>query len=251
MRPLSLPLIFPYWIGPSWSWMSLDFDGAFLFTAQCYKQDPFTKQVPLVRVLGAAVVPQDGFDEFGPLVGGQVTLAGRTSPVNLAQLAGLGTMAGIFKMHVVPCGGCEVSLIQAAIDENPKYPPDNIEVVADVFLPIFAKRDTLHGCVKCLLLKRICYIESANGDGKASAYTRVGVLSVSLDEWWESESNFETHKMNRQALWNEGLFPERWTTGMILEAAQVLGGVIAMGRAALASSNPEEVADMSEVITIY
>ncbi|KAK4207244.1 heterokaryon incompatibility protein-domain-containing protein, partial [Rhypophila decipiens] len=68
---------------PTWSWTSLDFESAEVSSGGYLGTG---RRVPVVQVLDTQVIPQDGFNEFGPLVGGRILISGRTYPLNLAEL---------------------------------------------------------------------------------------------------------------------------------------------------------------------
>ncbi|KAM7188100.1 Heterokaryon incompatibility protein (HET) domain containing protein [Rhypophila sp. PSN 637] len=158
---------------PTWSWTSLDFESAEVMSGGYLDTG---RRVPVVQVVDTQVIPQDGFNEFGPLVGGRILISGRTYPLNLAELPETDILRDPFRLYV---------------DNYPK--PKDLETVADVCLPIYIleRSEVSPPTVGCLLLKQDERLLSReNGAEPGIGYVRVGVIMVFFEETvWDSDSN--------------------------------------------------------------
>lgn len=132
----------------------------------------------LVQIITARVDPQDGFDEFGPLCGGHITLEGNTHPIELGKLRPTDSLQRASDTS----SGRFVSF-DFRLDFSTTV--DDLREAADCCLPIFFEQKWGVGLevglgvsVRCLLLKQDNDVRQDGGTRPHPGYTRVGILEV-------------------------------------------------------------------------
>ncbi|KAM7217635.1 Heterokaryon incompatibility protein (HET) domain containing protein [Rhypophila decipiens] len=213
---------------PSWSWASLDFQRVSLETSHDL-HSPRASQPAVVEVLGAVVEWQQGFDRFGPLIGGHLLLRGHVYDIDLHQLtSSTFPPSSSFRITDQEDLPFEFQLDDSTIQAG------DLQAAADCCLPIFmdrrGQRFRVQQFIQCLLLKKTKQQGRSGVEDLSHEYTRVGILRICLEDF----NPYEGVKFKKE-----------------LAIPEILSGVVNLCRPVKKSKDGKKAAKLGEVLTIY